>query len=660
MRKRVIGVIFILIFVIASVIYMAGGFRAPRSVSAEFSLDRRAEIELVAGGVEIEFSPEVAGDYDIALFPGEGCSVTQAILRGEGGVISEGTYKMSAELYEGENYTLIVRGSGVCVAEVMRRSPGRSIAKPALIAEGTSGSIIAREGNAGWFKFTGTGEHTTVYAIPGAGFGLDIEAVVYDGNGIVKAGGISLENGACAAYFEAEDGANYYLRISSPAGGKGMYDIGIIASGDADLAELDFATGDIEMLVGDMRAARAMIEPENAHNGLVWFSSDSAVASVSQEGYITANAPGEADITAYGYNGISHSIKISVQAVEPQDMVFTDEEFVVNMGMSARPRLRVYPMAAAAADIVYESRDPEIAAVSESGEVVGISMGETVICAKWGDISAELHVRVEEALLKRRALIIGQQMYAPEVNTVRTGSANTVSNMEALLGTAMFENGLGCDVRVELDPSKDEIIAAISDTFSGAGNDDVSILYITCHGDYQDGNSVLQFCDGSEMTAMELEMKLRKIPGVVVIMIDCCDSGGFVGTYEELSAFTGGVMAAFSGGQAPFGGSKYKVLASAGLGQDSYRIGYGDGEGQAATVFARALCDGLGWDMDAQVRSALNADSDHDGSIILWETYLYASRRVRWYLDMADGGTGACMQDVQVYPEGDMFVLFER
>lgn len=660
--RRIILVItgIILSVLIASAILMAGGFGAPTSSRTTFSMDWRAELELDGNGVETVFAIEVSGMYDIALFPGEICNITAAQLLAGDSLLAEGTGGLSAELSEGQEYTLTVWGSGTCTAELMRRSPGRSVARPAMIPDGTAGGIIAREGNAGWYKFIGMDSLTTICAMPGAGLGLSLEVMVYDREGRLAATSVPLEGGACAVYFRPEPNGKYYLRVASPSGGKGMYSISIYSSGSDAVESLDFATGDLSIRVGDMRAARARIVPRTAPDDLIWFSSDPAVATVSGDGYITAVGPGQAVITAYAYGGVSHSISVSVAAVMPQDIVYHDREIVIHMGDKKTPRLTVYPAAAAGADIVFSSSDDAVASVSETGEITAHALGNAVITAEYGELSATLGVTVDEAPARYRALLIGEQLYAPDVNSVRTGSVNTVYSMEALLSTALYSSGVGCDVRVELDLSCEEALSAIRETFGGAAGSDVSILYITCHGYYRDGMSILQFCDGSELAACDLELVLRKIPGTVVLLIDCCDSGGFVGTYSELSRFTDGVMAAFTGGQAPFAGSKYKILASAAIRQDSYRLGYGDGEGEAATVFARALCDGLGWDMDANVRSALNADADYDGKITLWETYLYVSRRVRYYLDIADGGTGSCLQDVQVYPRGDGFVLFER
>ena len=107
--------------------------------------------------------------------------------------------------------------------------------------------------------------------------------------------------------------------------------------------------------------------------------------------------------------------------------------------------------------------------------------------------------------------------------------------------------------------------------------------------------------------------------------------------------------------------SRFRVLASAALEQDSYRISFtGEGaESGMATVFARALCEAGGWSLERSARSAMRADLDYDGAVTLDELYEYVSRRVSWYLSLA-GSPGQYAQSVQVWPEGDAGVVFER
>ena len=53
-----------------------------------------------------------------------------------------------------------------------------------------------------------------------------------------------------------------------------------------------------------------------------------------------------------------------------------------------------------------------------------------------------------------------------------------------------------------------------------------------------------------------------------------------------------------------------------------------------ATVFARALCDGAGWDIDRNARGTMGADQDFNGSITLAELWQYTHSRVNWYLEI--------------------------
>ena len=163
--------------------------------------------------------------------------------------------------------------------------------------------------------------------------------------------------------------------------------------------------------------------------------------------------------------------------------------------------------------------------------------------------------------------------------------------------------------------------------------------------------------DGSVLSAADLERELRAVPGQIVLLADCCGSGGLIGQASSTSDLLDGIVGVFQGnvGGASVHGSKFKVLASALLDQDSYRISFSDDDGMA-TVFARALCDAAGWSMDRAARSSMNADANYDGEITLTELETYLSRRVMWYLNLV----GDYVQTVRAYPAGDATAIFAR
>lgn len=658
MKKRLA-----LLFAIAASVIMAGALGFGEQ-SAAFSADWRCAVTLGTDAQSIEFIPDVNSLYDVAIFPDENCTVRSVWLTRNGRVIAAGggaLVSLTARLTAGQGYALTIAGEGDCVVELMRRTAGRSVSMPEEIGDGKSAGIIVRSGNAEWYSFTGTGALTTVYVSPEDGAALSMTALVYRVDGYRAATSTFLAGGACAAYLPTVAGETYLVRVAAPTGGSGKYAV-YVAAEDAEAeapAYLSILTGDLSMRAGTMRAARVALYPADAAATLIWRSSDASVAEVSPDGLITAREAGTAEVCAYGYGGLSAQIRVVVAAVEPEDIFYFDATLLLSVGDKVTPELTVYPAAAAGADFIYASSAPDVASISDTGAIDAISEGTAVITATYGALTAEIALTVGPAPARHRALLVGEHLYASDVNSIRKGSLNTVYNLETLLNTVTYEKGVKCETAVRLDLTRAEFFEAIKDAFASARDDDVSILYVSAHGYFRDGMSILQMVDGSEVAAADLERALREIPGTIVLLIDCCDSGGFIGTREEMDGFTGGVVAAFSGESAPFGGVKYKVLASASLMQDSYRIGShntGD-ESDTATVFVRALSDGSGWDIANQRKGALNADTDYDGKVTLWEAYLYTSRRVHWYLSIAEGGPYE--QDVQVYPKGDPFVLFD-
>ena len=89
--------------------------------------------------------------------------------------------------------------------------------------------------------------------------------------------------------------------------------------------------------------------------------------------------------------------------------------------------------------------------------------GDAVVYARYGEMEAALQVHVEPAPTRYRALLIGEQMYQSGVNTVRTGSVNTVYNLQSLFETAQYE-GESCPTRVEIDITAQELQAAVTES----------------------------------------------------------------------------------------------------------------------------------------------------------------------------------------------------
>ena len=266
----------------------------------------------------------------------------------------------------------------------------------------------------------------------------------------------------------------------------------------------------------------------------------------------------------------------------------------------------------------------------------------------------------------RRALLVGEQNYAEGVAAVRIGSIHSVSGMRSMLENLSFD-GARFQVDTLLDASRDEVLAGIENGFSEAGERDLSLFYITCHGYYAGGMTCLQMYDGSILAAAELAQALRDVKGDVLVVIDCCGSGGVIGRASSTADILKGIGGVFDGNLGPsvMGTSRFRVLASAALEQESYRVSFNSsaGESDMSTVFARALCEAGGWNIDRGTGTALRADRNYDGRVTLTELHSYVTRRVMWYLNLTatlNGVTDQYVQTVQLWPEGDGLVVMQR
>ena len=609
----------------------------------------RVELDFEDGTASYTFVTEQDGLYDIVfLDAGEDFEVT-------------GAYVMTANsrqplngvrLAKTREYTVTASGSGSCTLEIMRRANGLNLLSPLEAGPTGASGILPRENSCGWFAIEGYEGLNMLTVSPVAGDGLTLAAALYDGGRKLRAESVPTVAGDAILSFEAGAGERLYLRIWSPDGSRGMYSFSDVYAGETAPEELTLSRGSLEMFVGSMRVQRAATLPEGASDLLIWRSGDEDVVAMDG-GILQAVGPGETYVYAYAYGGLSAKMKVTVEKTVPQDMFYYSDETYIPLGESFMPRLIIYPSTASTDGITYESSDESVAVVSTNGEITAVGRGEAAVTARSGELETVTNVVVTRPTDKFRVLLVGEENYDDGVNTDRPGAYNSVAALANLFGSAEFSNGMEVIVSPMADVTKEEFLAAAGELFGGAPDNDVYLLYLTCHGIGHGEKALMQFTDGSTMDADELYSVFAHVNCTVVIMLDCCGSGAVIGAHDAFAARFEEEM--FSG---PFLSSRFKLLLSASIGQDSYRIGSSDDDESITTVFARALCDALGYSIDGRSRGPLGADRDFDGMVTLNETYLYVSRRVNQYLSRAGGGNFA--QEVKVYPAGDPFVLFER
>lgn len=114
-------------------------------------------------------------------------------------------------------------------------------------------------------------------------------------------------------------------------------------------------------------------------SSIVYKSSNAAVASVDENGVVTARQAGKATITAATYNGKKATCKVTVKAA-PDKIEIAKDEYVIGLGDSCAVAARI--PAGTAGNWTYTTSDAGIVAVEENtGKLSTVALGEATITA---------------------------------------------------------------------------------------------------------------------------------------------------------------------------------------------------------------------------------------------------------------------------------------
>ena len=614
---------------------------------------------------EYAFTPSANGQYAVYLFPLEDGAAASAELYQDGECIAsvEGVLKvLSLRLNADGRYALRLTGSGAVLLEIARESLSRCFDQPLELDDGEGyAKLIARGGDAHWYAVAANRDGAAILAAQSEESDLRLQAWLFDEGGRLIATSDGLESGACAMSAEFVSGGRYYVRVAAAGMDTGKYVLSVLRSAVTAQPESVRLSAEALTLQGRSRAVlRAETLPAGVCPLVFYTSTRPETAAIHADGSVRGKQPGTASVIAYAYGGVQAACEVTVERVAVEGVRLTAGSLSLTVGETAALTVTLSPENASERGVTFVTESDRVVSVDAEGTLTAVGEGTARVIAITADggHTDMITVTVAPARRRYRALLVGEQNYASTVDSLRPGSILSVESVASLLKTASFE-GEGFAVQTLLDAPRDEVIAGIREAFAGATESDVSLLYITCHGFYQAGMTFFVMADGSVLSAADLERELRSVPGQIVLLADCCGSGGLMAEAGSAGDILDGVTSVFQGsvGGASVHGSKYRVLASALLDQDSYRISFsGDGEEGMATVFARALCDAAGWSIDRSARSSMNADADYDGEITLQELESYLSRRVMWYLNLA----GGYVQTVRAYPEGDGTVIFAR
>ena len=126
------------------------------------------------------------------------------------------------------------------------------------------------------------------------------------------------------------------------------------------------------------------LSPSDATNQKVsWSSSDESVASVSEDGIVSAKRGGTAKITVTTNDGnYNASCEVTVTEILVTELSLNKSNFQMEKGSTIQIGCSIQPSDATDKTITWSSSDTKIATVDQSGNVKGISYGMATITAK--------------------------------------------------------------------------------------------------------------------------------------------------------------------------------------------------------------------------------------------------------------------------------------
>lgn len=128
----------------------------------------------------------------------------------------------------------------------------------------------------------------------------------------------------------------------------------------------------------------ATVLPAGATNKtLRWTSSDDAVATVDQNGVVTAVGIGEAFITATTTDGsnLFSACRVTVKPIQAESITLDRHEAELQIDETIKLTATILPELAANSAIVWSSSDDAVATVDQNGLVKAIGIGEAIITA---------------------------------------------------------------------------------------------------------------------------------------------------------------------------------------------------------------------------------------------------------------------------------------
>lgn len=173
-----------------------------------------------------------------------------------------------------------------------------------------------------------------------------------------------------------------------------------------------------QMVIGDTLELGTVKKPADATDNLTYESSDEQVATVDENGVITALAKGEITITIKG-DDIVKTITVNIEEKRIPVTAITgnmSDTMTLTAGENTQLICSVVPENATEQTITYSSSDGNVATIGQDGVITAVNPGHTTITASAAD-----------GITKQMSLTVNAKAQ-PKQNTTQNGNTTTKKN----------------------------------------------------------------------------------------------------------------------------------------------------------------------------------------------------------------------------------------
>lgn len=153
----------------------------------------------------------------------------------------------------------------------------------------------------------------------------------------------------------------------------------------SDLKRIRLSRGSIVMTVADTRPLTVTYTPVSAAEPITWESMDDSVATVDENGVVTAVGRGKTVVKAKTADGLSSSCSVEVrkegQTVRAKTMTMAVSSMTVRVGDERSLWVAFEPADTTETDLEWTTSDSQIADIDQDGTVTGIALGKATITA---------------------------------------------------------------------------------------------------------------------------------------------------------------------------------------------------------------------------------------------------------------------------------------